>query len=86
MPSDIALTGLARDLAARAKTGKSGMRGVLAVDAIINPPQLAILADGAATMMSLTLSVDHRVIGGALGAALFQSIRSHLESPIALLA
>ena len=40
----------------------------------------------AATMMSLTLSVDHRVIDGALGAALLQSITSHLESPIALLA
>lgn len=78
-----------------------GMFGILGFDAIINPPQAAILAVGAgtlrpvirpdrsveaATMMSLTLSVDHRVIDGALGAALLQSITSHLESPIALLA
>ena len=77
------------------------MFGILGFDAIINPPQAAILAVGAATlrpvirpdrsveaatMMSLTLSVDHRVIDGALGAALLQSITSHLESPIALLA
>ncbi len=78
-----------------------GMYGVDDFDAIINPPQSAILAVGAArempaiaedrvvtiaTMMKLTLSVDHRVIDGALGAALIQSIKSHLENPMAILA
>jgi pyruvate dehydrogenase E2 component (dihydrolipoamide acetyltransferase) len=78
-----------------------GMFGIKGFDAIINPPQAAILAVGAAslrpvirpdrsveaaTMMSLTLSVDHRVIDGALGASLIQSIKTHLESPMALLA
>ncbi|MGQ0564726.1 MAG: dihydrolipoamide acetyltransferase family protein [Gemmobacter sp.] len=78
-----------------------GMFGILGFDAIINPPHAAILAVGAATlrpivrpdrsfdaatMMSLTLSVDHRVIDGALGATLFRSIKDHLESPLALMA
>jgi pyruvate dehydrogenase E2 component (dihydrolipoamide acetyltransferase) len=78
-----------------------GMHGVDDFDAIINPPQSAILAVGAArekpviaedrtiaiaTMMKLTLSVDHRAIDGALGAALIQSIKSHLENPMAILA
>ena len=78
-----------------------GMHGVDDFDAIISPPQSAILAVGAArempvidedraiviaTMMKLTLSVDHRVIDGALGAALIQSIKSHLENPMAILA
>jgi pyruvate dehydrogenase E2 component (dihydrolipoamide acetyltransferase) len=78
-----------------------GMHGVDDFDAIINPPHSAILAVGAArempviaedraiaiaTMMKLTLSVDHRAIDGALGAALIQSIKSHLENPMAILA
>jgi pyruvate dehydrogenase E2 component (dihydrolipoamide acetyltransferase) len=78
-----------------------GMYGIKDFDAIISPPHAAILAVGAArkepvitddktvaaaTMMSLTLSVDHRVIDGALGAKLIQSIKSHLENPMAILA
>ncbi|EBA03674.1 branched-chain alpha-keto acid dehydrogenase E2 subunit [Rhodobacterales bacterium HTCC2150] len=78
-----------------------GMMGVDNFDAVINPPHGAILAVGAgkrkpvvgpngdltsATVMSVTLSVDHRVIDGALGAELLQSIVDYLESPIAMLA
>jgi pyruvate dehydrogenase E2 component (dihydrolipoamide acetyltransferase) len=78
-----------------------GMHGVEGFDAIINPPQAAILAVGAgrprlivgeggaprvATVMQLTLSVDHRVIDGAVGAALLGEIVGLLENPLALLA
>jgi pyruvate dehydrogenase E2 component (dihydrolipoamide acetyltransferase) len=77
-----------------------GMFGIDNFDAVINPPHGAILAVGAgkkrpvvnadgdlevATVMSVTLSVDHRVIDGALGAELLQSIVENLESPIAML-
>ncbi|MCB1313823.1 MAG: 2-oxo acid dehydrogenase subunit E2, partial [Sedimentitalea sp.] len=40
----------------------------------------------AATVMTATLSVDHRVIDGALGARLLQAITDNLESPLAMLA
>jgi pyruvate dehydrogenase E2 component (dihydrolipoamide acetyltransferase) len=78
-----------------------GMFGIDNFDAIINPPHGAILAVGAgvkkpvvgadgelavATVMSTTLSVDHRVIDGALGAALLQAIKDNLENPMAMLA
>jgi pyruvate dehydrogenase E2 component (dihydrolipoamide acetyltransferase) len=78
-----------------------GMFGIDNFDAIINPPHAAILAVGAgvkkpvvkadgsvgvATVMSVTLSVDHRVIDGALGANLLQAIKDNLENPIAMLA
>ena len=77
-----------------------GMMGVENFDAVINPPHGAILAVGAgirkpvvagdavaiATVMSLTLSVDHRVIDGALGAELLKAIVESLESPMAMLA
>jgi len=78
-----------------------GMFGVENFDAVINPPHGAILAVGAgvkkpvigadggievATVMSLTLSVDHRVIDGALGAQLLAAIKDNLEAPIAMLA
>jgi pyruvate dehydrogenase E2 component (dihydrolipoamide acetyltransferase) len=78
-----------------------GMYGIDNFDAVINPPHGGILAvgsgvkkpvvdaDGAvttATVMSATLSVDHRVIDGALGAELLQAIVDGLENPIALLA
>ncbi len=78
-----------------------GMMGIENFDAVINPPHGAILAVGAglkkpivradgsvgvATVMSMTLSVDHRVIDGALGAKLLEQIVSNLESPIAMLA
>ncbi len=78
-----------------------GMFGIDNFDAVINPPHGGILAVGAgvkkpvvnaageievATVMSVTLSVDHRVIDGALGAELLQKIVDHLENPIAMLA
>jgi len=78
-----------------------GMYGIDNFDAVINPPHGAILAVGAgvkkpvvgedgeltvATVMSVTLSVDHRVIDGALGAELLQAIVENLENPIAMLA
>ncbi len=78
-----------------------GMFGIDNFDAVINPPHGAILAVGAgakkpvvgedgeitvATVMSVTLSVDHRVIDGALGAELLDAIKSGLENPVAMLA
>ena len=78
-----------------------GMFGIDNFDAVINPPHGAILAVGAgvkkpvvgedgelavATVMSVTLSVDHRVIDGALGAELLAAIKDGLENPMALLA
>ncbi|MEL7097951.1 MAG: pyruvate dehydrogenase complex dihydrolipoamide acetyltransferase [Pseudomonadota bacterium] len=78
-----------------------GMFGIDNFDAVINPPHGAILAVGAgvkkpvvgpdgdltvATVMSVTLSVDHRVIDGALGAELLKAIVDGLENPVALLA
>lgn len=78
-----------------------GMMGIENFDAVINPPHGAILAVGAgvkkpivddtgelgiATVMSVTLSVDHRVIDGALGAELLASIKENLENPLAMLA
>ena len=77
-----------------------GMYGVDNFDAVINPPHGAILAVGrglkkpivndddsisVANLMSLTLSVDHRVIDGALGAELLGSITKYLEDPILML-
>jgi pyruvate dehydrogenase E2 component (dihydrolipoamide acetyltransferase) len=78
-----------------------GMFGVDNFDAVINPPHGAILAVGAgvkrpvveadgsigvATVMSVTLSVDHRVIDGALGATLLKAIVENLENPLTMLA
>ncbi len=78
-----------------------GMMGVENFDAVINPPHGAILAVGAgikkpvvlkdnsigvATVMSMTLSVDHRVIDGALGAEFLKVVVDLLENPIAMLA
>ncbi|TGN67848.1 2-oxo acid dehydrogenase subunit E2, partial [Paracoccus liaowanqingii] len=77
-----------------------GMFGIENFDAVINPPHGAILAVGAGiptpvveggevvvrNVMSMTLSVDHRVIDGALGAQLLEAIVSHLENPIGMLA
>ena len=78
-----------------------GMFGIDNFDAVINPPHGAILAVGAgtkkpvvgkdgelsvATVMSVTLSVDHRVIDGALGAELLNAIVANLENPLAMLA
>jgi pyruvate dehydrogenase E2 component (dihydrolipoamide acetyltransferase) len=77
-----------------------GMMGIENFDAVINPPHASILAVGAgvvkpivdageivaATMMSVTLSVDHRVIDGALGAQFLEALKGNLEHPIAMLA
>jgi len=78
-----------------------GMMGIENFDAVINPPQASILAVGAgikkpvvnkageivvATMMSMTLSVDHRVIDGALGAEFLKAIIENLENPMMMLA
>jgi pyruvate dehydrogenase E2 component (dihydrolipoamide acetyltransferase) len=75
-----------------------GMHGVTRFDAIINAPQVAILAVGAvsqrpavragalavADMVTLTLSADHRVVDGAVGAAFLATLRGLLEQPAAL--
>ena len=78
-----------------------GMFGIDNFDAIINPPHAAILAVGAGTkkpiigadgeltvgtVMSTTLSVDHRVIDGALSANLLNAIKGNLENPMMMLA
>ncbi len=77
-----------------------GMMGIENFDAVINPPHGSILAVGAgikkpvvqadgsigvATVMSMTLSVDHRVIDGALGAEFLKVIVECLENPISML-
>ncbi len=78
-----------------------GMFGIDNFDAVINPPHGSILAVGAgvrkpvvgedgalisATVMSVTLSVDHRVIDGALGARFLDAIKRNLENPMMMLA
>lgn len=76
-----------------------GMYGVRTFSAILNPPQACILAVGAAeprpvvvdgelavaTVMSCTLSVDHRAIDGATGAELLAAFRKRLEDPLTML-
>ena len=77
-----------------------GMMGVENFDAVINPPHGSILAVGAgtkkpivmedgsisvATIMSMTLSVDHRAIDGALGAEFLARIVHYLENPLNML-
>ncbi|TVQ41300.1 MAG: pyruvate dehydrogenase complex dihydrolipoamide acetyltransferase [Geminicoccaceae bacterium] len=76
-----------------------GMYGIKDFMAVINPPQACILAVGAgeqraivkdgalaiATVMTLTLSVDHRVVDGALAADVLQHVKRGLEDPLALL-
>jgi pyruvate dehydrogenase E2 component (dihydrolipoamide acetyltransferase) len=104
-----------RDLATRAKIGKLkpaefqggsfsisnlGMFGVSQFDAIINPPQAAILAVGAsekkllpegnndvrqATVLTLTLSSDHRVIDGAIAAKFLQTLKKFIDQPATML-
>lgn len=104
------ISALSAQLAERARTGSLtrdeitggtftisnlGMFGVDQFDAIINPPQVAILAVGAATerviarggvpavasILTVTLSADHRVVDGAVGAAFLASLRDLLQSP-----
>ncbi|MEO0426553.1 MAG: pyruvate dehydrogenase complex dihydrolipoamide acetyltransferase [Pseudomonadota bacterium] len=76
-----------------------GMFGIENFDAVINPPHGSILAVGAglkkpvikdgavatATVMSVTLSVDHRVIDGALGAQFLEALVGYLEDPMSML-
>ena len=76
-----------------------GMFGIKSFDAVINPPHATILAIGAgeeraivvggklevATMMSCTLSCDHRVVDGALGATLLNAFKSYIEDPVRML-
>ena len=104
----------ARDLADRASSGKLqpseysggtftvsnlGMFGVEQFQAVINPPESAILAVGAITRepaefqgeialrdrLRLTLSVDHRALDGAIGARYLQALKALLEKPMLLL-
>jgi pyruvate dehydrogenase E2 component (dihydrolipoamide acetyltransferase) len=77
-----------------------GMHGVRAFSAIINPPHATILAVGAArrqaiekedggiafaSMLTVTLSCDHRVVDGALGAELLTAVKTFMESPVRML-
>jgi pyruvate dehydrogenase E2 component (dihydrolipoamide acetyltransferase) len=77
-----------------------GMYGVREFSAIINPPQATILAVGGArrqavetenggvafaSIMSVTLSCDHRVVDGALGAELLAAFRGFVEQPVTML-
>ena len=103
---DLATRARSRKLAPHEYQGGSfsisnlGMMGIDNFDAVINPPQGAILAVGAgkkrpivgadgtlsvATVMSVTMSVDHRVIDGALGAELLNAIVNNLEHPLSML-
>jgi pyruvate dehydrogenase E2 component (dihydrolipoamide acetyltransferase) len=77
-----------------------GMFGVKNFSAVINPPHATILAVGAgekrpvvkadgtlgvATLMSVTLSTDHRAVDGALGAEMLQAFKAIVENPISML-
>jgi pyruvate dehydrogenase E2 component (dihydrolipoamide acetyltransferase) len=103
-----------KDLATRAKENKLkpeefqggtfsisnlGMYGIKHFEAVINPPQGAILAVGAgeqravvkngqlavATVMSCTISCDHRVVDGAVGAEYMQQLKAIIENPMMML-
>jgi pyruvate dehydrogenase E2 component (dihydrolipoamide acetyltransferase) len=76
-----------------------GMFGIPEFSAIINPPQSAILAVGAgeqravvkngalaiATMLTVTLSCDHRVVDGAAGAEFLATLKTIVEDPLSLM-
>ena len=76
-----------------------GMFGITNFQAIINPPQACILAVGAgiekavvvdgkleiATVMTVTLSVDHRCVDGAVGAEFLQIFKQYIENPVSML-
>ena len=77
-----------------------GMFGIKNFSAVINPPHATILAVGAgeqrvvvkngapavATLMSVTLSTDHRAVDGALGAEFLAAFKRYIENPLAMLA
>jgi pyruvate dehydrogenase E2 component (dihydrolipoamide acetyltransferase) len=77
-----------------------GMMGIDEFTAVINPPEAAILAVGAMTpkpvvrdgeivvrqMMRVTMSCDHRVVDGAIGARFLQTFKKILENPLYLIA
>ena len=76
-----------------------GMYGIKSFEAVINPPHASILAVGvaekrpivigdkleAATVMSCTLSGDHRVVDGAVGAELLNAFKMLIEDPVRML-
>lgn len=76
-----------------------GMYGIKKFDAIINPPHASILAVGkgekqavvrgdsveAVSMMSVSLSCDHRVVDGALGAELLEAFKRFIQDPVTML-
>jgi pyruvate dehydrogenase E2 component (dihydrolipoamide acetyltransferase) len=76
-----------------------GMYGIKTFDAVINPPHATILAVGTAekravvvgdsvkvaTLMSCTLSCDHRAVDGAVGATLLNAFRALIEDPVRML-
>lgn len=76
-----------------------GMYGIKSFSAVINPPQGCILAVGAgeqkpvvkngqiaiATVMSCTLSVDHRVVDGAVGAEFLKHFKRYIQHPLSML-
>ena len=80
-----------------------GMYGIKDFQAIVNPPESAILAVGGtewravvkaangrrevvpAQIMTLTLSADHRVVDGALGAKFLTELKAALENPLAMM-
>ena len=109
-----AISAEVKDLAARAKAKKLkleefqgggfsisnlGMFGIKEFSAIVNPPQVCILAVGAgseravvkngalaiANVMTCTLSCDHRVVDGAVGAEFLQAFQALIENPIRML-
>jgi pyruvate dehydrogenase E2 component (dihydrolipoamide acetyltransferase) len=75
------------------------MYGIKSFDAVINPPHATILAVGAgekrpvavgdkvevATVVSCTLSCDHRVVDGAIGAELLNAFKMLMEDPVRML-
>jgi pyruvate dehydrogenase E2 component (dihydrolipoamide acetyltransferase) len=77
-----------------------GMYGIQEFSAVINPPHATILAVGAGekravvesdtvvvrTMMTVTLSCDHRAVDGALGSELLRAFKSYIEDPALMLA
>ena len=103
-PETVALAGRARDgkLSLDEMSGGTfsisnlGMFGIDEFTAMINPPEAAILAVGAASpvpvlrdgalvevpKMKITLTVDHRVVDGATGAAFLRDLKAILEQPV----